>query len=136
MYSLPRCMYSLLFNNTMVMANSCFTPFFTHIWLYMAVSFHSWRNKVFLGVKQQHSVSSCQRPLMGLEPQRRGTSSLKAERLNHSPTEVPHLPWYSIADIRLCGMTNNASAFLHGVGEDYRVHVARGLIVSTCRRSR
>ena len=38
--------------------NWCFTPFFNHVWLYMAVSFHSWRKKLFLGVNQQPSVSN------------------------------------------------------------------------------
>ena len=28
----------------------CFTPFFNHVWLYIGVSFHSWRNTLFLGV--------------------------------------------------------------------------------------
>ena len=50
--------------------NWCFTPFFNHIWLYMAISFNSWRNKLFLGVNQQHSVSNWQLPVTGFEPQR------------------------------------------------------------------
>jgi len=69
--------------------NWCFTPFVSHVWLYMAVSFHSWRNTLFLGVNQQHSVSNWQQPLMGFEPQRRGASSFKARRLNHSAMEAP-----------------------------------------------
>ena len=54
-------------------ANWCFTSFFNLIWLYMAVSFHSWRNKLFLGVNQHPSVSNWQLPLIGFErkPQRR-----------------------------------------------------------------
>ena len=71
--------------------NWCFTPFFNYVWLYMAVSFHSWRNKLFLGVNQQPSVSNRQLPLMGFEPQRRGASSFKARRLNHTATEAPKL---------------------------------------------
>ena len=57
--------------------------------LYMAVSFHSWRNKLFLGVNQQPSVSNWQLPLMGFEPQGRGASSFKGRRLTHSATEAP-----------------------------------------------
>ena len=34
-------------------------------------------------------VSNWQLPLMGFEPQRRGASSFKARRLNHSATEAP-----------------------------------------------
>ena len=55
----------------------------------MAVSFHSWRNTLFLRVNQQPSVSNWQLPLMGFEPQRRGASSFKARRFNHSATEAP-----------------------------------------------
>ena len=58
-----------------VMVTWCFTPLFNPIWLYMAVSFHSWRNTLFLGVNQQPSVSNWQLPLMGFELQRRGASS-------------------------------------------------------------
>ena len=76
--------------------NWCFTPFFNHVWLHVAVSFHSWRNKLFLGVNQQPSVSNCQLPLMWFEPQWRGASSFKARRLNHSATEAPVLYKYCI----------------------------------------
>ena len=62
----------------------CFTPFFNHVWLYVAVSFHSWRNKLLLRVNQQSSVINWQLPLMGFEPQQRGVISFKARRLNHS----------------------------------------------------
>ena len=60
-----------------------------NVWLYMAVSFHSWSKKLFLGVNQHPSDRSWQLPLMGFEPQRRGVSSFKARRLNHSATEAP-----------------------------------------------
>ena len=60
--------------------------FSTFFWLYMAVS---WRNKLFLGVNQQPSVSNWQLPLMGFEPQRRGARSFKARRLKHLATEAP-----------------------------------------------
>ena len=56
------------------LVNCCFTPFFNHVWLYMAVSFHSWRIKLFLRVNQQPSVSNRQLPLMRFESQRRGAS--------------------------------------------------------------
>jgi len=56
--------------------------------LYMAVSIHSWRNKLFLGVNQQPSLINWQLPLMGFEPQWRGASSFKARRLNRSATEA------------------------------------------------
>ena len=69
--------------------NWCFTPFFNIIWLYMVVSFHSWRNKLFLGVNQQPSISNWQLPLMGFEPQGRGASSFKVRCRNHSATEAP-----------------------------------------------
>ena len=43
-----------------IVVNRCFTQFYNLIWLYMAVSFHSWRNRLFLGVNQQPSVSNWQ----------------------------------------------------------------------------
>ena len=51
----------------------------------MAVSFHSCRNKLFVGMNQQPSASNGQLPLMvfELEKQRRGANSFKARRLNH-----------------------------------------------------
>ena len=57
----------------------------------MAVSFHSWRNKLFLWVNQQPSVSNWQLPLIVFEPepQRRGASSFKARHLNPLVTEAP-----------------------------------------------
>ena len=76
-----------------VMVNWCFTSFFNHVWLYMAVGFHSWRNKLFPGVNQQPSVGNWQLPLMGFEPQWRGASSFKARRLTHSATEAPYWFW-------------------------------------------
>ena len=68
-----------------------YTIFFNHVWLYMAVSFHSLRNNLFLGVNQQPSVRNMKLPLMEFEPepQRRGTSSFTARHLNHSVTEAP-----------------------------------------------
>ena len=65
------------------------TPSFNHVWLYMAVSFHSWRNTFFLVLNQQPSVSNWQQSLMGFEPQRKEASSFKAKRLNHAATEAP-----------------------------------------------
>ena len=38
--------------------NWFFTPFFNQVWFYMVVSFHSWRNTLFLAVNQQPSVSN------------------------------------------------------------------------------
>ena len=69
--------------------NWCLTPFFNLFWLYVAVSFHSWRNKLFLGVNQQPFVTTWHLPLMRFEPQRRGASSFKERRLNNSATEDP-----------------------------------------------
>ena len=47
--------------------NWCVTPLFNLIWLYMAVSFHSWRNTLFPWVNQQPSISNWQLSLMGFE---------------------------------------------------------------------
>ena len=62
---------------------------FNLVWLYMAVSFNRWKNKLFKGVYRQPSVRNWQLPLIGFEPQRRGASSFKARRLNQSVTEAP-----------------------------------------------
>ena len=43
----------------------------------------------FLEVNQQPSISNRQLPLMGFEPQRRGTRSFKATRINHLAMEAP-----------------------------------------------
>jgi len=64
--------------------NWCFTPLFNHVWLNMALSFHSWRKKNFLGVNQQPSVSNWQLPLMGFEPQQRRVVS-KRDALTTRP---------------------------------------------------
>ena len=58
---------------------------FTMFCLYMAVSFHSWRNKLFLGVNQQPSVSNWQLPFMGIEPQWRGRVVWKRDDLTTRP---------------------------------------------------
>ena len=63
------------------------TIFFILTRVFMAAGFYSWRNKLFLGVNQQPSVSNW----LSWEPQRRGASSFKARRLNHSATEAPEI---------------------------------------------
>ena len=54
--------------------NAIFQPYLV---IYMAGIFHSWRNKLFLEVNHQPSVSSWQLPLMEFEPKRRRASSFK-----------------------------------------------------------
>ena len=71
--------------------NWCFTQFFFNfIMLYMAVSFHSWRNWLFMGVNQHPSVSNRQLPLMVFEPesQQGWASSFKERRLYHLSREA------------------------------------------------
>ena len=73
--------------------NLCLTPLFNliRLYMYMAVTLHSCRNRLFLWMNQQPSVSSWQLQLMGFrpEPQRRRASNLIARRRHHSATEVP-----------------------------------------------
>ena len=89
------------------------TPFSTIFGYFMAVSFYSWRNKLFLGMNQQPSVSNWQLPLMGFEPQRRGASSFKARRLNHSATEAPSssvICWRHIPELLFRKLVQNCSS--------------------------
>ena len=53
------------------------------------------------------SVSNWQLPLMGFEPQRRGASSFKARRLNHSAMEAPIMKQVIeliLTTLDLCGL--------------------------------
>ena len=69
-----------------VNVNWYFTPLFNHVIYGGQFSFHSCRNKLFLGVNQQPYGSNWQLPVMGFKPQRRGASSFKARRLIYSAT--------------------------------------------------
>ena len=68
-----------------------FSTIFGYIWRSVSTAGGTncsweWTSNLFLGVNQQTSASNRQLPLMGFEPQRRGVSSFKARRLNHSAT--------------------------------------------------
>ena len=101
--------------------NWCLTPFLNCFKLYTVICFQSWRNWLFMGMKQQPFVSNWWLHLMGFEPkpQHRGVSSFKVRlsfttQLRRSQGWIDsyssdHVRWTSLSRVigsklYLCGL--------------------------------